>query len=316
MAAQHFVAYSASCKGAGIVGGSPYGCPSIAEPVKSCAHYNQNRWSKAGGLQGLWSYTANKGNKIDSTSNLKKSKLYLFQGTNDRVVDMKIMTETRDYFKHYLGSANIKSKFDIPASHAWVVGDRTHGNKCDQSGKPMIQHCNYDMAGEILSWVGAGSKAKVKSNNKHIYEIDQRKYAPSGQTASRISMANFGYAYVPSKCRSNPSSCAIHVAYHGCVQSVSYIGMTFVQESGLNEHAEANGIVVIYPQSYNNLKLGLNYNTACWDWLGKYGAGPHFDEKRGYQLEAVINMVKDYANIAKLSSAYSARSPPANSTMA
>lgn len=164
---------------------------------------------------------------------------------------------------------------------------------------------NYDMAEDILKWTGAitSRASRGKVNSRHFYKVDQRKYAPSGHTASSISMANDGFVYVPSACRSNPSGCSIHVAYHGCTQSYSYVGMDFIGQNGLNEWGEKNQVIILYPQSYNNLKLGFNFNTACWDWWGKYGAGPHFDDHGGWQLQAVMNMLKDMSNIARYSSA-------------
>lgn len=36
----------------------------------------------------------------------------------------------------------------------------------------------------------------------------------------------------------------------------------------------------------------VTYAQGCWDWWGHYGAGAHFDEHGGLQLQAVIGMLK------------------------
>ena len=56
--------------------------------------------------------------------------------------------------------------------------------------------------------------------------------------------------------------CPLHVAFHGCLQSLGKINTTFVEHAGYNAWAEANGIVVLYPQATAN---ALN-PKGCWDW--------------------------------------------------
>lgn len=297
MASQHLVAFSESCTGAGLAAGSPYGCPIIPQPVQSCQWYNRKTWHEAGDLQGLWKYTEGKGSKIDALTNLKDVRLYIFQGSDDYDEDERISKKTQQYFAHYTPQSSIKTNFNIPAGHAWVVSNRNYGGKC--GGESMLQDCNFDLAGEVLSWLGVSqAKVKAKASSKHIYTVDQRKYVPAGHTARGISLSAKGYVYVPAVCRATPSACAIHIFYHGCEQSVSYVGMEVVEGSGLNEHAEASGIIILYPQADDNRLLD---STACFDWSGRWGAGSHFDEKSGLQLATVANMLHDIGNIAQTS---------------
>jgi len=60
------------------------------------------------------------------------------------------------------------------------------------------------------------------------------------------SMGPTGYVYVPTSCQSN-TTCKVHVAFHGCEMTIANIGQDFVTNSGLNEIAEANNIIVLYP---------------------------------------------------------------------
>jgi poly(3-hydroxybutyrate) depolymerase len=74
-------------------------------------------------------------------------------------------------------------------------------------------------------------------------------------------MADTGYVFVPQSC-ANGSSCGLVLALHGCAQSSSAIGETFAYDAGINEWADSNNFVVLYPQaiaSPGNL-------LGCWDW--------------------------------------------------
>jgi hypothetical protein len=45
------------------------------------------------------------------------------------------------------------------------------------------------------------------------------------------------------------------------------IGLTFIQNAGYNELAEANNIILLYPQIVKSLVLPTN-PMGCWDWWG------------------------------------------------
>ena len=53
--------------------------------------------------------------------------------------------------------------------------------------------------------------------------------------------------------------------FHGCEQYAAAVGTVFVEHNGLNNWAEANNIVVVYPQT--NYSEFDPYNPkGCWDW--------------------------------------------------
>jgi len=41
-------------------------------------------------------------------------------------------------------------------------------------------------------------------------------------------------------------------------------GTTYVKNTGYNQWADTNNIVVLYPQAFN----GNNNLNGCWDWWG------------------------------------------------
>ena len=65
------------------------------------------------------------------------------------------------------------------------------------------------------------------------------------------------------------------------------IGRAFVNESGINEWADTNNIVVLYPQTVASIDNG---ETGCWDWWG-YLNRADYAQKSGPQMKAIYGMV-------------------------
>lgn len=109
-------------------------------------------------------------------------------------------------------------------------------------------------------------------------------------------MGTTGYVYVPSKCLSG-GACTLHIAFHGCSQTLADVGMDFVKQLGLNEIAEANNIVVLYPQAQKSTFNPQNPN-GCWDWWGYSDSiltKLRYLTKDGLQMNAVWRMMNDLA---------------------
>lgn len=60
-------------------------------------------------------------------------------------------------------------------------------------------------------------------------------------------MGDSGYIYIPASCAAN-QTCGLHTAFHGCNQDLETIGEIFVRNAGLNEWADTNNLVILYPQ--------------------------------------------------------------------
>src|SRR5215207_1030531 len=99
---------------------------------------------------------------------------------------------------------------------------------------------------------------------------------PSSSTASRARLNAVGYLYVPAACENGAPAavaCGLHVAFHGCLQYVDAIHDRFFRDAGYNAFADANHVVVLYPQATSWRRLtdpsGLTANPdGCWDWWG------------------------------------------------
>jgi len=97
------------------------------------------------------------------------------------------------------------------------------------------------------------------------------------------SMDPKGFVYVPDTCVNG--GCHLHVAFHGCSQSVSYLNEDYIQNTGYLEWAAANDLIVLFPQT---IKTKVNEN-GCWDFWGY--TGNTYATKDGEQPKAIMDMV-------------------------
>jgi hypothetical protein len=102
-------------------------------------------------------------------------------------------------------------------------------------------------------------------------------------------MANSGFAYVPAACEKNGPGgrCKVHVAFHGCQQSFASIEDKYIKNTGYNEWADTNNIIVLYPQTIPD--PGQN-PKGCWNWFG-FARDPDYAKKNGIEMAAVKGMI-------------------------
>jgi poly(3-hydroxybutyrate) depolymerase len=93
----------------------------------------------------------------------------------------------------------------------------------------------------------------------------------------------------------------LHVALHGCLQSTETLHDVFYKHVGLNEWADSNDIVVLYPQAHTVLPEDFSTRRltdvfesnpeGCWNWFG-YGYDEHYLLRDGVQVRAIYGMVE------------------------
>jgi poly(3-hydroxybutyrate) depolymerase len=179
-----------------------------------------------------------------------------------------------------LAADNIVLVDNIGAGHGFVTTD--HGVACTTTGSPFINDCDYDQAGAILAAIYGELSPPADSLGGRILVFDQGEFV--AQPASH-SMGDVGYVYIPTVCEQGDAGCRLHVVFHGCKQSRADIGDQFYTRTGYNRWADANGIVVLYPQAVP----GSGNPNGCWDWWGYNGADYH--TRSGTQMAAVKAMV-------------------------
>ena len=313
MANQLHIAHSAGIMGAGIVAGGLFGCavdsvtgdgvlalaslavgpcmsvPTLLKPVTSYAQIVADFAARG------W---------IDSPGNVARSRVYLFTGQADTVVNSRTVELGASLYRT-LGVPASQITFrdrDLPgagAGHSWVT--KNFGNRCDANKSPFINDCLYDQAGEMLQTLYGPLQPPAVQPEGRIVAFDQREFVPGAATAAN-GLSDTGYLFVPKACESGaPQPCRLSVTLHGCLQSAEVLGSEFYTRIGVNEWADTNRIIVLYPQVHattvaelpaQNASSLLNTNPqGCWNWWG-YGSDTRYLTRQGVQIDAIWSMVR------------------------
>lgn len=273
---QMHVILSQNITGVGVVAGGPYYC--------TMGSYNRFQTScKANSMLINLSISTQKAtdlagtSQIDPLENLNNSKVYIFSGKLDTVVYPAVVQETEFFYRYFVGnSSNVLTNYEVNSQHSWVTNDT--GNPCWYLGPPGVNSCNFDLAGAILQHIIGPLSPPGIQNLSNIYGFSQSDYGNTWQAG----MSNRGFAYIPENCLQ--STCKVHLLFHGCEGSHEVNGMKFIEEIGVNQWAETNKIVVIYPQ----LTAHSNNPIGCWDFWGY--TGNEFITKNSLQV-SISNMM-------------------------
>jgi len=300
----HTIARSSCVAGVGVVAGSTYGCNAMLSACPdACGYGNCGCQQRHQSLVDRYLQHRAQSGQIDPLSNIKGLKAWLFSGSADQIVYPCVMSAVQQQLTA-LG-ANVQSVFNVPAAHGWVVDGRDFPYPdsyppCGSPGPDYVENCQYDMSLQLLTHLYSSLKPMKGYSSAllaNLVRVNQAAYVPSGSSAASIGMAAVALVYVPTGCKSDVATCAVHVHYHGCggggAQSPKQI---FWKETPYI--AEANHIVVVYPQTVAASK-GRSVNpSGCWDWRGYY-SDPDFDTKSGAQLQTVLAMVDDLPNAVR-----------------
>jgi poly(3-hydroxybutyrate) depolymerase len=275
MAVQLHVAYSATFgKGAGIISGGPFNCAeaSVLNAIGRCLGRAPIPVDALASVTSDWA----KVGAIDPVIHLANSRVYLFSGAKDSVVPQSTSADLQAYYQKFLPAANIVYRKDIEVEHAMVTDD--YGAACLTKATPFINNCKFDLAGAILQHLyGALSPRSASARDASLIEFDQTPFV------SGHGMAAAGWVYVPTACVAG-AVCRVHVALHGCKQNAADVGQEFVRNAGYNRWAEANNLVVLYPQTSQKA------TNSCWDWWGYDDAG--HAKKSAPQMMAIVAMLE------------------------
>jgi hypothetical protein len=292
MAVQLDVAYSETFKGAAIYAGLPYYCAgydllSAARASAGCSTTipreplaNLEKLTRSWADQGL----------IDPVQNLQGQLIYLWSGRSDLVVQQTVMNELRSFYRD-LGANVFHYDNQFQAGHGW---ESPYGLvPCNLTWPPFINFCYgfsddhaaYDSEEVWLGqFFGPLQTKGVRPLRGTLLTFDQTQFVPGGAAAA-ISMADTGFAFVPQNCAGG-RSCGLVLALHGCAQSASVVGETFANDAGINEWADTNNVIVLYPQTIPSPSNLL----GCWDWWG-YLNDSDYAHKSGPQMKTLYNMV-------------------------
>ncbi|SNR93753.1 extracellular catalytic domain type 2 short-chain-length polyhydroxyalkanoate depolymerase [Actinomadura mexicana] len=281
MADQLHIAYSGTFRGAGIFTAGPYHCARGNVTTAQLACMNDLYDDNPAELERTARDRAARGS-VDPVGNLSGHPVWIYHGTNDSTVKQSVNDDLAGFYRDF-GSAVSYSRTS-PSGHAWVspIGP----NPCSATYTPYINKCGDDPQRSMLGHLFGSVASPASSPGGTLMEFDQNAYAPSG-SASSISMDATGFAYIPASCQAG--TCRLMVALHGCQQGRSVVGKAFATKTYLNEYADTNGMIVLYPQATASSWLGGN-PQGCWNWWG-YGGDTAYDMKGGRQIETIMRMV-------------------------
>jgi poly(3-hydroxybutyrate) depolymerase len=287
MAVQYQVAFSSTVKGAGVVAGGPYYCAGAFGYTAAAICMGMVPFMPPNpSLMLAAAQTFAAGGQIDPLSNLQNDRIYVFSGTNDKVVYQQAVDATVAFFKMAgVPETSISYVNTVPAGHALIAPK--FGNDCPANAAPYISRCtvkkvSYDQAGALLKHIYGPLKPRAKTLSGKIVTFNQREFATAG-----TGMAEEAYVYVPKSCTAGGAACKVHVAIHGCQQSAKVVGNDFYSDTGYNNWADSNNLLVLYPQVNAS---DIPYNPkGCWDWVGY--TGPNYALKAGVQMSAIKAMV-------------------------
>lgn len=271
MAGQVHLAHSSIFSGAAIVAGGPYYCAmgELSRGLGPCMKGGEL------GVPALIDYAqqAAAAGTIDDLANLDDDRIWIFHGELDPVVDLGASQAAADFYAQLVSEDAVTLVTDVAVVHGLpALGAK---QPCDTFGAPFLYDCDYDAAGEIL---------------KNLYHTLNERTSADGQLLAipqpgfdAADMLEQAYLYAPKACTEG-AACGVHVAIHGCTQSSDYVADAFAAGAGFNEWAEANQLLVLYPQVASSKIAPMN-PYGCWDWWGY--TGEHYATRNGPQIEVI-----------------------------
>jgi poly(3-hydroxybutyrate) depolymerase len=304
MAVQFGMAWSSVIEGVGVIAGGPYYC-AHANLVESAVTFGAGALLAATGpcmvgpLDDIGPQLRQaednaKQGEIDPLTHVADQKIYIFHGYNDNVVARSVTDAAVNFYRHFLGdkaTGNLFYQTAIGAGHSIVVPDL--GQKgldaCPDNQTPYINRCGYDQAGVLLQHIyGALNPPTLGPLGGKLASFDQSLYT-GDDIPDALSLAKEGFVFVPKDCAQG-AACRVHIALHGCTQDAGAIGKKFVELAGYNRWADANRIIVLYPQTTASAFLPFN-PKACWDWWGYVDGSGAYVTKSGKQIKAIKAML-------------------------
>lgn len=271
MAAQFHVAFSEQVNGAALIAGGPLYCAqnNLGTALAHC----MGKADAKPDLAAIDSYL----DQLEQTgllaqrSNLQDDKVWILHGSADTTVHPNVGKALVSQYQQWLTPANITVVNDKPFAHHFPTNVSGH-SACNVSESPFIASCNYDAAGELLTHLLGPLSKPSTSMTGNLIELTQ------SQAGSHL--AKTGFAYIPQSCAKG-EPCQLHISFHGCKQHADAVGDVYLTQTGLNNYADTNNLVVLYPQ----VAASAFNPHGCWDWWGY--SSEQYISNEGPQLQAV-----------------------------
>ena len=254
MATQLHVAHSSLFNGVALLSGGPWYCAqgSMKRGLGPCMQGDDIDTAQ------LIAFVkqAEADGAVDSLANLADDNAWIFHATLDEAVAEPVSQAALAFYAEFMPRESVKYVGDVEAAHGFPTLET--GVTCNEMASPYLNACNYDAAGKLLEAL-YGELEPGGAAAGELKDVSQ----PGADDATMLDRA---FLYVPESCAAG-EACGLHVALHGCLQSAEYVGDAFAVGTGYNEWAEANRLLVLYPQVASSKIAPLN-PMGCWDWWG------------------------------------------------
>jgi poly(3-hydroxybutyrate) depolymerase len=277
MATQLHIAYSDLFSGVGIISSGPFGCAegTLGTAMARCMGQAQTPLPIADLADSI--RNAAMENLVANPENLADDPVWLFHGTLDTTVGADVNDATEALYSEFVPVGKIAYVKDIAAGHNFPT--RGNGGDCTAMQPPFVGNCDYDAAGAILQYLYTGM---TTPGTEVVTELQPVSLAGAGAAG----LSDTAYLFVPPACANGSEACALHLVLHGCAQSAEQVGTDFITQSGYLPWAEANNIVLAFPQV-----IPSEVNPyACWDWWGY--TGDDYRWRSGKQMKVVTDWIK------------------------
>lgn len=282
MAHQLHVAYSDLFKGAAFIAGGPY--------YASRGSLGNAMWSGFDGSQHTdvsysvdVAHAASANEQIASLDNLRSSPVWVFHGAGDEA----IQRSSSDAMVAFYGAVGHKGKlkvvYDVDVGHAMPIT----ASASDEDELPaFVSACGFDAAGSLLRHLHGPLKRRADKASGELRTFSQGAFTA---TPRWHGLADDGLIYLPSAALDG-EACGLHVALHGCQQTMEDVGDGFARRAGYNEWAEANKLIVLYPQATRTHHFAAFNPLGSWDWWGY--SDSQFHLRSGAQMATIAAMVR------------------------
>ena len=280
MATQYHIAYSQDLVGVAAVAGGPWQCaasnPLISNPLSTAT-------STCTCLKGLpcpylgapfpdvneiykLAKKAEQAGDIDTLANVLDDKVYLFSGKQDKTVLTPVVDSANDFYQT-LGLSDEQILYDnqVDAGHAFITNQEVDLD-CPLSQTPFINDCQYRQASILLEQIYGELDAPTPYKAQNLIQFEQKPFVPEYRF-NISSMSPEAYVYIPTDCQQDATECRVHVALHGCEQGMQSIDDRYVTGTGYLDVAEANQLIVLFPQVDKSAYIPFN-PKGCWDFWG------------------------------------------------
>lgn len=319
MTVQLHVAHSGSFCGAGVIAGGPYRCVEtfrgaapLAEDafevnaLQLCMSPLIPRTAPDGRHLAELARETAQAERIDPVGNLKDDRVYVFTGSRDTVVKSLVVEQTRDFYLALgVRPENLHYEDTVPAGHS-IITMNPEDSPLDANLPPYLNQGDFIQSHRILLHLYPDLDEAVTQATGRLIRFDQSEFFDHDV---RASMSPYAYAYVP-RAVEEGAEARVHVALHGCKQGYRYVdfeygqadtanqppyGNRYVTTTGYNEMADANNLIILYPQAQGSDDATVQNPDGCWDWWGYTAVdteAPDYYSRDALQIRALHAMLE------------------------